>query len=86
MDAAGSLFEMVFDGQQYPVKTKLPGRHNISNCLAAAGLCLAVGVGLEDIAAGLSLLRNVPGRLQPVVSAAAKARDIQGVCGLCAYG
>ena len=46
------------------------GRHNVSNCLAAAGACLAVGVDLDDIAAALSRPIAVPGRFQRVPSAA----------------
>lgn len=77
MDAAGSVFDLTFNGIRAQVKTVLPGRHNISNCLAAAGLCLAAGIGLSDIAAGLSLLKCVPGRLEPIRCAAAQARGIQ---------
>jgi UDP-N-acetylmuramoyl-L-alanyl-D-glutamate--2,6-diaminopimelate ligase len=50
------------------VKTTLPGRYNISNHLAAAGLCLAVGFDLPSIAAGLGRLELVPGRLERVES------------------
>ncbi len=48
------------------VKTPLLGLHNVSNHLAAAGLCLASGMDLETIAAGLSVLQGVPGRLEKV--------------------
>jgi UDP-N-acetylmuramoyl-L-alanyl-D-glutamate--2,6-diaminopimelate ligase len=44
----------------------LLGRHNVSNLLAAAGLCLGCGFDLESIAAGLSKAKTVPGRLEPV--------------------
>ena len=40
------------------------GRYNISNHLAAAGLCLAAGLDLETIARGLSALTTIPGRLE----------------------
>ncbi len=66
MDATGSVFAIEFNNQSEKVTTRLPGRHNISNCLAAAGLCLAAGIGLHDIACGLSSLECVPGRLEPV--------------------
>ena len=71
MDAVGSEFSIIFENYSEKVTTHLPGRHNILNCLAAAGLCLGAGVGLDDIAAGLSALETVPGRLQPVSSMAA---------------
>ena len=66
MDAAGSEFSIVFNNYSERVTSHLPGRHNIQNCLAAAGLCLATGIKLHDIAKGLSALPAVPGRLQPV--------------------
>ncbi len=48
------------------VRTPLLGRYNVSNHLAAAGLCLAAGLDLETVAAGLSALRAIPGRLEKV--------------------
>jgi UDP-N-acetylmuramoyl-L-alanyl-D-glutamate--2,6-diaminopimelate ligase len=48
------------------VTTPLIGRHNVSNCLAAAGACRAVGVDLPTIAAALSQPGIVPGRLERV--------------------
>jgi UDP-N-acetylmuramoyl-L-alanyl-D-glutamate--2,6-diaminopimelate ligase len=48
------------------VKSPLLGRHNVSNSLAAAGLCIAAGFDLETIAAGLSAPETVPGRLERV--------------------
>ena len=77
MDALGSVFDIEFSHMRERVKTALPGRHNISNCLAAAGLCLAAGVGLQDIAEGLSLLKTVPGRLEPVRCEKADSANIQ---------
>jgi UDP-N-acetylmuramoyl-L-alanyl-D-glutamate--2,6-diaminopimelate ligase len=77
MDATGSEFSIIFENYAEKVTTHLPGRHNILNCLTAAGLCLGAGVGLGDIAAGLSALQTVPGRLQPVSSEAAAQRGIK---------
>ena len=76
MDAAGSEFSIIFENYSEKVTTHIPGRHNILNCLTAAGLCLGVGIGLGDIAAGLSALQTVPGRLQLVRSEAAVQRGI----------
>ncbi len=39
-----------------------PGRHNVSNALAAASLALAAGVDLALIATGLAEAQPVPGR------------------------
>ncbi|MHC5097932.1 MAG: UDP-N-acetylmuramoyl-L-alanyl-D-glutamate--2,6-diaminopimelate ligase, partial [Planctomycetota bacterium] len=77
MDAAGSEFSIIFENHTEKIITHLPGRHNILNCLAAAGLCLGAGIGLDDIAAGLSALQSVPGRLQPVSSEGAARRGIK---------
>ena len=77
MDAAGSEFSIIFENYSEKVNTHLPGRHNILNCLAAAGLCLGAGIGLGDIAAGLSALQTVPGRLQPVSSEISARRGIK---------
>ena len=77
MDASGSVFDIEFNNYKERVLTLLPGRHNISNCLAAAGLCLAAGIGLQDIAQGLSSLKSVPGRLQPVQCEETQGRNIQ---------
>lgn len=77
MDSTGSEFSIAFEGYSEKITTHLPGRHNILNCLAAAGLCLGAGVGLSDIASGLSALQYVPGRLQPVSSEIAARRGFQ---------
>jgi UDP-N-acetylmuramoyl-L-alanyl-D-glutamate--2,6-diaminopimelate ligase len=77
MDAGGSEFSIQFGGVMERVRTPLCGRHNISNHLAAAGLCLSAGFSLTAIAQGLSALKCVPGRLEPVESAAAERRGIR---------
>jgi UDP-N-acetylmuramoyl-L-alanyl-D-glutamate--2,6-diaminopimelate ligase len=66
MDTSGTAFVLQYAGRRQKVSTPLTGRHNISNHLAAAGLCLAAGFDLETIADGLSSLRAVPGRLEKV--------------------
>lgn len=73
MDINGTTFALqygrqssIVNCQSSIVNTPLLGRHNVSNHLAAAGLCLAAGLGLETIAAGLSALKGVPGRLEKV--------------------
>jgi UDP-N-acetylmuramoyl-L-alanyl-D-glutamate--2,6-diaminopimelate ligase len=48
------------------VRTPLLGLYNVSNHLAAAGLCLAAGFDLETIATGLSALQAIPGRLEQI--------------------
>ncbi len=66
MDINGTVFTLEYSDQSSIVKTTLPGRYNVSNCLAATGLCLAAGFDLQTIAAGLSALQIIPGRLEKV--------------------
>jgi len=68
MTVEGTTFALEFQGQTERVKTPLLGRYNVSNHLAAAGLCLAAGLDLKTVAAGLSSLTGVPGRLERVAS------------------
>lgn len=42
----------------------VPGRHNAVNALAATAACLAAGIALPQIVAGLEFFRGVKGRLQ----------------------
>jgi UDP-N-acetylmuramoyl-L-alanyl-D-glutamate--2,6-diaminopimelate ligase len=66
MTIAGTEFTLECQGRTATVRTPLLGRHNIANHLAAGGLCLAAGMDLEAVAAGLSSLQGVPGRLEKV--------------------
>ncbi|MEJ5260124.1 MAG: UDP-N-acetylmuramoyl-L-alanyl-D-glutamate--2,6-diaminopimelate ligase [Anaerohalosphaeraceae bacterium] len=77
MDAAGSEFYLVFRNVKEKVQTPLPGLHNISNHLAAAGLCFAVGLDVSTVAAGLSALQAVPGRLEPILCGQAQEAGIR---------
>jgi len=66
MDTTGTVFALEYAGQSSIVRTPLLGLYNVSNCLAAAGLCLAAGFELEIIAAGLSALKTISGRLEKI--------------------
>jgi len=66
MDVAGTVFTLKYADRSETVQTPLLGRYNVGNHLAAAGLCLAAGLELDTIAAGLSALKNIPGRLEKV--------------------
>ncbi len=50
----GVSFRLHYQGQSVHVRTKLPGRHIVSNALAAAAVGLVDGVMLEDVALGLA--------------------------------
>ena len=48
------------------IVTSLIGAFNVSNCLAAAALCLQAGVAPEVVERGISSLAAVPGRFESV--------------------
>jgi UDP-N-acetylmuramoyl-L-alanyl-D-glutamate--2,6-diaminopimelate ligase len=66
MDVGGTVFALDYTGRSSIVRTPLLGLYNVSNCLAAAGLCLAAGFDLDTVAAGLSALKGIPGRLEKI--------------------
>jgi len=66
VDMTGAVFSLTYAGRSAMVKTPLLGRYNVSNHLAAAGLCIAAGLDLETIACGLKSLKAIPGRLEKV--------------------
>lgn len=65
-DLAGSTFAIRTRDASVEVRLGLPGRHNVSNALAAAAACLGLGLSLDEIAHGLASLAVVPGRLERV--------------------
>ncbi len=54
------------DGARASVSLKMPGRHNVSNALAAIAACGACGVSLEDAATALGDFEGVRRRLEYV--------------------
>ena len=65
-NSAGSVYELKFNEDKVTIETPMCGRHNISNQLAAAGLCLSMGLSLEQIKKGIEGACLVPGRLEKV--------------------
>ena len=51
---------------EYSLQLPLPGEHNLTNALAATAVCLALGVPLTEIKAGLEAVKPVRGRLSLV--------------------
>jgi UDP-N-acetylmuramoyl-tripeptide--D-alanyl-D-alanine ligase len=47
----------------FALELALPGRHNQINAASATAVALALGVGLDEIRAGLAEVQPVPGRL-----------------------
>jgi UDP-N-acetylmuramate--alanine ligase len=59
-----TTFTLTFGGTEAEVELAVPGVYNVSNALAAAGGCLAVGLGIQETARGLSTFHGVERRFQ----------------------
>ena len=59
-----STFTLDAKGQRAEIRLRVPGRHNISNALAAAAACLTVGADLAAVARGLGAYSGVERRFQ----------------------
>jgi UDP-N-acetylmuramoyl-L-alanyl-D-glutamate--2,6-diaminopimelate ligase len=57
-------FELVGAFGAEPVKTRLAGRYNVYNCLAAAAVGLSQGLSAEEVKRGLEGVSGVPGRME----------------------
>jgi len=66
MGAAGLQFRMATPGGNIEVRTRLTGKVNLYNLLAAAGAASARGLSPQQIAYGAASLAHVPGRFQTV--------------------
>ena len=66
MHATGSSFRLrTPEGETY-IDLHVPARFNIYNAMCAAAVCMALGVPLESIGAGLASFEGVRGRLERV--------------------
>ena len=63
---SGTRFRLKIHGESIDCATRLIGRHNISNILAAVATCSHLGLSLEEIALGIESFRCVPGRLEQI--------------------
>jgi UDP-N-acetylmuramoyl-L-alanyl-D-glutamate--2,6-diaminopimelate ligase len=63
LDSAGISFDLVCDGHAYPVRSPLLGRFNVDNLLAVGGALFALGDSPAQIAATLSQLQPIHGRM-----------------------
>ncbi len=63
-DLHGSELEVLTPLGEFQLSLPLPGRHNILNALAAVSAGIALGIDLDQIAAGLNQMTPVSGRLQ----------------------
>ncbi len=66
VSAAGNRFDMIFGEETLPVATRLQGRFNVYNSLAAAAVAFEMRVDNESILDGLGALAGVPGRFENI--------------------
>lgn len=67
-EIAYTSFDVKFPGSwwQISIKTKMRGRHNMYNILAAMGVFLSLGMKPEEIQKSILDVESVPGRLEDV--------------------
>lgn len=66
LSESGMDFNIVYPGGSMNIQTKLVGKHNVYNILAAAGAALAMNISPSDISQGIQSLVHVPGRFQKI--------------------
>ena len=66
MAASGMGFRLAVPAGSVEIRTRLTGRVNLYNLLAAAGAAMARGLSLDEISGGAAALAYVPGRFQTV--------------------
>ncbi len=66
ISGSGSRFRLRTPMGDTEVNLNVPAKFNIYNALCAAGVCLALGVPVEDIGRGLAGFEGVRGRLEAV--------------------
>ncbi len=57
-------FTLMYNGSRIGIELPLPGRYNLYNALAAAACSLALGLGLEQVKAGLEKARLTEWRME----------------------
>ena len=62
----GLRFEVVFGKTKLDIRSRLMGRFNVYNILAACGAGFSYGISPEVIAKGISAVEGVPGRFEQV--------------------
>ncbi|HEY3111981.1 MAG TPA: UDP-N-acetylmuramoyl-L-alanyl-D-glutamate--2,6-diaminopimelate ligase [Chloroflexota bacterium] len=66
LDAHGSSFVAATPIGDIPIRTRLLGRFNVANALAAIGAAVGLGVEADAIRRGLASFGGVPGRLEAI--------------------
>jgi UDP-N-acetylmuramoyl-L-alanyl-D-glutamate--2,6-diaminopimelate ligase len=68
--SSGLQFSLSLRGRLAKIDTRLHGRHNVANCLAAAAIVEHFGLTIDEIAIGLSQASPPPGRMERIGPAA----------------
>lgn len=63
---SGIRYDWMAGGSQTPVELQLGGAFNVYNSLAAATICLQLGLSMQAIAAALGQVKGIDGRLERV--------------------
>lgn len=63
-EGAEVRFSLHAAGEARPIRLPVPGRHNVSNALAAATAALGMGRSLDDIVSGLETFSPAKGRME----------------------
>lgn len=66
LNADGACFDCLYDGSIIPVTLQVPGRHNVSNALAALALAALLGLDPKKAAQALSTFQGIKRRLQVI--------------------
>ncbi|MDT8394092.1 MAG: UDP-N-acetylmuramate--L-alanine ligase [Bacteroidales bacterium] len=61
-------FDFCHDNLRTNIEMRVPGRHNIENACAAAGVCLELGLNDTQIKAGLESYRGVKRRFEYIIN------------------
>jgi len=62
----GVDFSVAVGGKEHRFHCNLPGRFNVSNCLAAIAVGQALNIDMQTIAEGIRRLKGVPGRMEVI--------------------
>jgi UDP-N-acetylmuramoyl-L-alanyl-D-glutamate--2,6-diaminopimelate ligase len=65
-DRDGSRLRVAWEGGSHRFESRLLGGFNVDNILVALGCGLALGLGIDELQAGLAAAQPVPGRMEPV--------------------
>ena len=66
--SGGNCFVMNLFDRIFEIKSELYGSFNVYNCLAAAAAAALLGIPTEAISEGISKIRSVEGRMEPVAA------------------